>query len=88
MLGGIGSWRRHGSNGRFAASKPLDVQLKSVVLARFIRTPPRVRSLNFRFADDTPLVEDAPFPWLARDTPFGRNCYIFAEGEFLQQRAQ
>ena len=45
-------------------------------------------ALNFRFADDTPLVEDAAFPWLARDTPFGRNCYIFAEGEFLQQRAQ
>jgi hypothetical protein len=41
-----------------------------------------------RVADDRPLVEDAAFPWLARDTPFGRNCYIFAEGEFLQQRAQ
>jgi hypothetical protein len=60
MLGGIGSWRRHGSNGRFAASKPLDVQLKSVVLARFIRTPPRVRSLNFRFADDTTGARDRP----------------------------
>src|SRR5580658_10393189 len=33
-----------------------------------------------RVADDRPLVEDAAFPWLARDTPFGRNCYIFAEG--------
>jgi len=47
------------------------------------------RGLSFvRVGDDTPLVEDAAFPWLARDTPFGRNCYIFAEGEFLQQRAQ
>ena len=46
-----------------------------------------VRS-RLEVADDTPLVEDAAFPWLARDTPFGRNCYIFAEGEFLQQRAQ
>ena len=25
-----GSWRRRGSNGRYAASKPLDVQLTSV----------------------------------------------------------
>jgi hypothetical protein len=44
--------------------------------------------INFRMADETPLVGDAAFLWLARDTPFGRNCYIFAEGEFLQQRAQ
>ena len=48
----------------------------------------RDRPSFVRRADDTPLVEDAAFPWLARDTPFGRNCYIFAEGEFLQQRAQ
>ena len=30
MLSATGSWRRRGSNGRFAASKPLDVQLTSV----------------------------------------------------------
>ena len=35
-----------------------------------------------------PLWRMRHFPCLARDTPFGRNCYIFAEGEFLQQRAQ
>jgi hypothetical protein len=41
-----------------------------------------------RVVGDTPLVEAVAFLWLARDTPFGRNCYIFAEGEFLRQRAQ
>ena len=43
MLSATGSWRRRGSNGRFAASKPLDVQLTwvGVVLDRFIRTSPR-----------------------------------------------
>jgi hypothetical protein len=48
----------------------------------------RLAASILRVADDTPLVDDAAFPWLTRDTPFGRNCYIFAEGEFLQQRAQ
>ena len=30
LLSATGSWRRRGSNGRFAASKPFDVQLTSV----------------------------------------------------------
>ncbi len=52
-----GSWRRHESNGSFVASKPLDVQLMPVgrgfTCDGFInRTSPRVRSLNFRFADE------------------------------------
>ena len=58
------------------------------LVALLVRFPERSLGAILRVVDDTPLVEDAAFPWLARDTPFGRNCYIFAEGEFLHQRAQ
>ena len=48
-----GSWRRRGSNGRFVASKPLDVSLCPLgvvllVIGSSIRKSSRVRSLNFR----------------------------------------
>src|SRR3954467_2027256 len=62
MLSATGSGRRRGRNGRFAASKPLDVQLTSVGRGsgRCISTSPRVRSRNFRFADVDTRVGPAP----------------------------
>jgi hypothetical protein len=53
-----GGWRRRRSNGRFVASKPLDVQLMPVGRGSASDgssngTSPRVRSLNFRIAEQS-----------------------------------
>src|SRR5947209_2892460 len=58
MLSATGSWRRRGSNGRFVASKPLDVQPTSVwrdfASEGSIQThvAMRVWRLNFRIGDN------------------------------------
>jgi hypothetical protein len=53
MLSEIGSWRRHENSVRFVGSSRVTFSSRplGVVLDRFIRTSPRVRNLNFRFAD-------------------------------------
>ncbi len=46
---------RPGKNGRFVASKPLDLLGVVLLVGRCNPTSPRVRRLNFRFADDSPV---------------------------------